>query len=313
MDIPKHRLVTESITNGAGFIRSRLGLVFLLYLFDLIIAVLLAVPVYSALVKHVGPTGFGVDLIQKFDLVLWWQIIDQMSEALSTVGLLLLIVVPLYLLWKAASHMGVIYALHQGAIWPFWRGVGYHTLSGLALGFIFLPMKLIGVFAALLIAQAWQSLFPGEIGAFWGQGVIFPFISILVWATFDLFQRYARIALVVRHETIWNALTTGFRWPFKYGAASGLYLVWFVIVLIVTVLTQVLNAKLHVGMSAIAIGFIIQQISLFTRSAAKVGWIGSEVSLFERTHLSELPLIAEDTADVKEDLPGASSGGFAMG
>ena len=131
-----------------------------------------------------------------------------------------------------------------------------------------------------------------------------PFLIITTWATLDLFQRYARIALVVKRESVGRALSTGFRWPIRYGGASYLYIVWFTIVLVITVVTQVLNAKLHVGVPLVLLGFLIQQISLFTRSAAKVGWIGSEVRLFERTYESELPLIAGEAESSTDFLGG---------
>ncbi len=303
MNLSKRELFTSSVAAGAGLIRERIGLVTLLYVFDVVIALLLAIPIYNAVVEHVGYSGFGADLIREFDLVLWRDIIDLMTDVLQGVGIQLLLVIPIYWIWKTASRMGVIYALHQGAIWPFWRGVGYYTAKGLILGFVFLPVKIIGAGLAVMIGAGFSNIWGGEVGAFWTIGVITPFLVISVWAMIDLFQRYARISIVVRHDTIGNALAAGFSWPFKYGAASYVYLVWFMIVGFVFVITQVLNATLHIGISAIMLGFFIQQVSLFTRTAAEVGWIGSEVDLFERTYISELPLIADaEEIDLPEDL-----------
>lgn len=319
MNLSKRELFTSSVAAGAGLIRERIGLVVLLYVFDITIALLLAIPIYNAVVEHVGYSGFGADLIQGFDLVLWRDIIDAMTDVLQGVGIQLLLVIPIYWIWKTASRMGVIYALHQGAIWPFWRGVGYYTAKGLILGIVFLPVKIIGAGLAIVIGAGLSNIWVGSVGAFWTIGVITPILVISVLSMIDLFQRYARISIVVRHDTIWNALSAGFSWPFKYGAASYVYLLWFMIVAFVFIITQVLNATLHVGISAILVGFLIQQISLFTRSAAEVGWIGSEVDLFERTYINELPLIADaEDIEMPEDLrrPDAGSqdaqGGLAF-
>ena len=105
-----------------------------------------------------------------------------------------------------------------------------------------------------------------------------------------------------------RAIGAGFSWPIKYGAASYVYLIWFAVSLIVFLVTMALNATLHVGVSAILVGFLLQQVSLFTRTAAGVAWIGSEVSLFEHTHVSELPLIANsvELPPSPEALDGAS-------
>ena len=285
MNESKQTLVKDSIADGARFVRERIGLVFLLYGLDLVVALLLAIPIYGAVVDHVGATGFGVDLIQGFDLILWRDILDALTEALQVVGLQLLIVLPVYWLWKVASRMGVIYALHQGAIWPFWRGVGYYTVKGLLIGLIFIPIKLLAVAAMVFIGAGLFNAWTGEVGAFWTMAVITPFLVISALAVLDLFQRYARISVVVRHDTISRAVGAGFSWPIKYGAASYVYLIWFTVLLLVFLATTALNANLHVGVSAILIGFLLQQISLFTRTAASVAWIGSEVSLFERTHI----------------------------
>ncbi|MEM8484280.1 MAG: hypothetical protein AAF564_01965 [Bacteroidota bacterium] len=294
MDISKRELFTQSLGAGFQLLRGRLGLVALLYGFDLLVAVLLGFPIYNAVVEHVGITGFGPDLIQRFDLVLWREILDGLTEAFKVLGIQLLIVIPVYWIWKTASRMGVIYALHQGGIWPFWRGVGYYTGKGLLLGLLFLPVKAIAAAVAVMIGLGIINVWTGEVGAFWSMAVILPFLVIAALATIDLFQRYARIAVVVRHDTVWRAFSAGLSWPLKYGAASYLYIAWFMFVLLIFGMTQGLNALLHVGVSAVVVAFLIQQVSLFTREAATVGWIGSEVSLFERTHIHELPLIAED-------------------
>ena len=257
MNMSKQKLVKESIAQGAGLVRERLGLVFLLYGLDLLVAVLLAAPIYSAVVDQVGITGFGPDLMQSFDLVLWRDIVDALSDVLRVVGLQLLIVIPVYWLWKTASRMGVIYALHQGGIWPFWRGVGYYTWKGLLIGLAFIPVKAIAVGAMIIVGAGLFNVWTGEIGAFWVMAVITPFLVMFVLAMLDLFQRYARISVVVRHDTVGRALGAGFTWPFKYGAASYIYLIWFAVTALVFLATMALNANLHVGVSAILIGFLL--------------------------------------------------------
>lgn len=293
MDLSKRELAKQSLAAGATLSRERLGLVVLLYAVNLVMALILAFPLYFAFVENIGETGFGPDMIQSFDLMLWREALDGVGDTFQVIGLQLLWVLPLYMLWKTAAHMGVIYALHQGAIWPFWRGVGYYTVKGFLLALVFLPIKVIVAGIALFLGVALGSVWTGEVGAFWSFGVVMPTLVITALAVTDLFQRYARIAIVVRHDSVMNALYSGIRWPVTYGAASFVYLAWFVVMLAILLATQSLNALLHVGMQAILLGFLLQQVSLFTRAIATVGWIGSEVSLFERTHLSELPLIAD--------------------
>ncbi len=283
----------DSLKSGAGLMRDRWGLIVLLYVVNLGVAFVLALPIYLAVVEHVGFTGFGPDLIERFDLELWRGMLKDLRGTFASIGLQLLWVLPIYAIWKTASHMGVIYALHNGAIWPFWRGVGYYTGRGLLIGVVFLPLKILwsvfSFFIAGLLSSAWQ----GEVGTFWVMLVLLPVLLLTGLAVLDLFQRYARMALVIRHDSVAQAIASGVSWPIKYGAASYLYLIWYFIALLAMFATIGLNAMLHVGTRAVLIAFLIQQASMFTRSAIAVGWIGSEVSLFERTHINELPLIAD--------------------
>lgn len=313
MDISKRELCTQSMGAGVRLMSGRVSLVALLYALDLLVAVLLGFPLYNAFVTHVGITGFGPDLMARFDLVLWREVLDGLTEAFKVLGVQLLLVIPVYWIWKTASRMGVIYALHQGGIWPFWRGVGYYTGKGLLLGLLFLPLKAVAAAIAVMIGLGVFNAWTGEVGAFWSAGVILPFLVITSLATVDVFQRYARIAVVVRHDTVWRAFSAGLAWPVKYGAASYLYIAWFAVVLLIFIVTQALNAMLHVGVSAVLVAFLIQQVNLFSREAATVAWIGSEVSLFERTHIHELPLIAdEEVRDTDSSADDAGMGDVAF-
>lgn len=293
MDRSKRELATQSLAQGAQLLRDRPGLAVLLYVVNFGIALVIAVPLYGAFVEHVGSTGFGAEMMRSFDLMLWVEAIDLVSDGFQMMAIQLLWALPLYVLWRTAARMGVIYALHQGGIWPFWRGVGYYTGKGILLSLIFLPIKAMAAAIAMLIGVALGSLWTGEVGAFWSFGVVMPFLIVSALAVVDLFHRYACIAVVVRHDNVGRAFSAGLSWPIKYGAASYVYLAWFVITALILLITMALNGMLHVGVEAITFGFLLQQISMFTRAAASVGWTGSEVSLFERTHISELPLIAD--------------------
>lgn len=301
---------TDSLKAGAGLMSARWGLIVLLYVINLTVAFFLALPVYLAVVEHVGPTGFGPDLMERFDLEIWRGILKDLRGALAGIGLQLLWVLPVYAIWKTASHMGVIYALHNGAIWPFWRGVGYYTGKGLLIGIVFLPVKILWAVLSFFIAGLLSSVWPGEVGTFWVMLVLLPVLLLAGLAVLDLFQRYARMALVVRHDSVGQAISAGVSWPIKYGAASYLYMTWYFIALLAMFATIGLNAMLHVGTSAVLIAFLIQQASMFTRSAITVGWIGSEVTLFERTYINELPLIAD--VEVYDDPGDASFEGTSL-
>ena len=71
MNESKQTLVKDSIADGARFVRERIGLVFLLYGLDLVVALLLAIPIYSAVVDHIGTTKSGRILVSDLHQIPW--------------------------------------------------------------------------------------------------------------------------------------------------------------------------------------------------------------------------------------------------
>ena len=189
---------------------------------------------------------------------------------------------PILWVWKTATQMGVIYALHHGSLWPFWSGVYMHTFKGILLGSFFLPIKLGWIVLLYIGLTLVQPSFSGEIEMFWLAGVIFPFALLTGLAIIELYQRYGRLALVIRNDKVWQAIRAGFAWPGRTAVISLVYLLWYMIALVVFALGLVANATLYVGVEFLIISLMVQQGILLGRSAVSVGWIGSEVTLFER-------------------------------
>ena len=278
-----------SIRRGIAYTNNRKGLVLLVYLANVLAAGLLALPMFSAVMGAIGDTGHGKDLISNFDLTFW---VEMWPEVLPTIqGLIagLTFLIPLYLLWKTALHMGLIYALHQGAIWPFSGGLGHYTGTGLLIALLFLPLRLILVILVLFLAVVMAGLWQGEVGTVIINAWMVPGLLITGFALIDLMQRYARIANVVRHDSPLQAMVSGMRWPIRFGEASFLYVGWFFAGILVMALPMIIG----VSLKTVWVGFLIQQVFLLLRAGLTVAWVGSEVDLFERTWESEMPLIAE--------------------
>ena len=273
----------KSIIEGFSLIGRRFRLVVLIYALNLVITFLVVWPIYNMLVESVGATGFGRDLVQQFDLLLWREILIENREVFLQLLLRGLWVLPLVWIWKTATQVGVIYALHQGAIWPFWSGVYFHTIRGLILGLFFILLKaawVVSIFIGVLYVQ--ESFFGSEVGLFWLMGVILPFVLLTGLAIIELYQRYSRLALVIRNDWVRDAIRMGFYWPTKNSVASLVFISWYFIGLALSAISLFVNAKLHVGLSFLLLVVIVQQAILILRSAVTVGWVGSEVFLFEQ-------------------------------
>ena len=288
-------MIRKSIAAGLTGIRRRPGVIALLYGMNLLLAFVLSVPVYFALQEAIGPTGFGEDLARSFDVVLWADLLEKAGDILQAIPFQLLWMVPLYLLWKVATSVGLIHALRGEQIRPFWEGVGRYTGRGLLIALLFFVLFAAGIIGLIVLALILNGAWSGEVGTFWVNFVIVPTLFISMIAVLDLMHDYANITLVVEERPFLKATVNGIRWPIKHGHASWLYLAWFVpaalLLLLPTVLDMTLTAGTNLGIWGL---FLLQQLLLFLRAATTVGWLGSEVALYETVWMQEAPLIAED-------------------
>jgi hypothetical protein len=285
-------MFTSSVSYGLNAVMRRKGLVFLAYGMNLVLAFVLAVPVFVMVQDAVGPTGFGPDLVRQFDAVLWADILADIGTALGSMWAQLLWLIPLYLLWKVALSVGLIHALRDGAVRPFWAGVGRYTGRGLLVALVFLIPLIAWIVGVVVVGTVMGTVWGGEVGTFWNLFVITPTLIFTGLAVVDLMHDYARIALVVEEQGVWEACMTGLAWPFRHGGASWIYLAWFAAALVLVLLPTVFEFSLKAVWGL----FLIQQLCLLLRAGATVGWFGSEVHFFEVIRERERPLIADAEA-----------------
>ena len=79
-------MIKQSIAAGFTGIRRRPGLVVLIYAMNLVLAFVLSIPVAIALGSAVGGTGFDGDLSRGFDIVLWADVIEEISTTARRTG-----------------------------------------------------------------------------------------------------------------------------------------------------------------------------------------------------------------------------------
>lgn len=285
--------VTTSIGEGLKAARRRPALTLLVYIVNLSGALLLSTLFFRLLVDTIGVSGFGDQKLLDFDTLIWQEAMAAGGGRLVGILTHLLWIVPLYVVWRVVEGMGLIYAHHQGGAWSFWRGVGHYLMRGLALALIWLPVRVIALGGVFVGATGLASLWEGEIGTFWSMLVILPAAVITVLAMIDLFERYGRLAMIVRHERIFSAFATGIGWPFRHGSASFLYLFWFFVGLAVLIAPTFIGAQGATTIAGIWGAFFIQQIVLLVRAAITVAWTGSEVALFEEVWMTRPSTVAE--------------------
>ena len=271
-------MTTARFRDGLQAIRSRPGLVALIYAVNMGLALSLAIPVAWTLHEVIAPTGFGDDLAAAFNLVLWAEAFSE--AALASHAIHLLWAVPLVLLWKAAYSVGLLYALRDEGSYSFWKGVARHVIRSVLLGVIYLVIMGLSLAVVIALAMLSGGVFSGEIGRFWTSLVLTPSLIVLMCATIDMMRDVSRAALVVREEEVFSALATGLAAPFVHRGICPLYLAWMIPSLALVVATTILESSVAASMTlAIAGLFLGQQILMLLRAAASVGWYGSLAAL----------------------------------
>ncbi len=280
----------NSFRAGFSAVQKRPGLVVLIYAVHLCLAFLLALPIYMALSNVVGPSGFGSELAQQFDVVLWADILDKAGLVLSALRTQLFWMIPLYLVWKAGWSVGLIHALRDGGGRSFWAGVGRYAARAVGLGLLYGLLVLVWLGGVALLSVGLAVVWNGEVGAFRVFFVLAPTLVVLGLAFIDLLHDYGRIALVVEERKVTRAFLAGVTWPFRHAQAFPLYGVWFLLAAVALALPIVLDFEMN-GIWGL---FLLQQLFLLLRAAATVGWFGSEVAFFEAVRRREAPLIATE-------------------
>lgn len=290
-----------ALRDGLAGVRHRAGLVLLLYGFHLGIAFVLTVPLYVALSNAVARTGFGPDLAEGFDLILWADVFERIEPMLPALALQLLWAVPLLFVWHVAAGVGLVHALRGRGGRSFWQGVGRYTGRGLLLALAFVSF---GIGLGLLLAAlevATDALWPGEVASFWWNvalvGLLAGGLALLV-----LLHDYARVALVAEDLPVRRALRLGLGWPLRHGAAVGVYLAWSAAALAFAAAPTLFDLFLPAATPAGIWGlFAVQQFFLLFRTAATVGRIGSETACFETLRQRALPLLAEEPRPMPQE------------
>ncbi len=201
-------MLMNAIAAGLRAIGSRPGLAALLFLLNLALALVLAVPVGTALDLAVSGTGFDADLARGLDIVLLADILGDNPDFFAVLVRQLVWLLPLMLVWNAAQGAGLVHALRGDAQGSFWEGVGRHFRRVLGLTALYAVMAGIVILLAVIVGSVIQAV-SGEKWTVLGWTVIFPIMLVVGLAKLDMMQDYGRIAIVHGGFGVFRALFSG--------------------------------------------------------------------------------------------------------
>ncbi len=275
-------MVNDALRVGIEGIRRRPDLVLLVWGVHFVLGVGLSVPLVQSLHEVVAPTGFGSDLVEGPNVVLWADVLAGAKDALVRNGLHLLWFVPLALLWKAAAGVGLVHALRADAAQSFWQGAARFGLRSAVVGIVFAALTafLLNVVPSLLGLIG--SVRGGGKAIFWIMVVGIPLSVVVLLVGVDIMRDISRAAIVIEEASIMASLRAGVTGLFRYPVVSAAYGIWMGAGILLVMATAVLEIQMGgTGLVAVVGLFIVQQVLLLIRALFTVGWYGSLVSVGE--------------------------------
>ena len=264
---------------GLGSALRRLDLVFLVYGIQLAIAAVFAAPIVRSLEAIVGPTGFGAELVEGSDFVLWADILIEGVRRLGHRGLHLLWLLPLVMLWKAAKSVGLVRALGMESGASFWRGAMRFGLRSVLVGVLFAALAAVTGTVILALSGAIAAASSSPVAVYWIVVVFTPLALLVLFLGIDVLRATSRAAIATADVATIASIRAGFEALVRHPQLLPVYGVWKVLGLLCLMLS--FQAELHVaadGSTAVVALFTLQQALLFLGAICSVSWFGALAS-----------------------------------
>lgn len=286
----------NTLRAGLDAIRRRPRLAALIYVVDLVAALLIALPIYVAVQSATSGTGVGERLAGEFDLMLWINIFEESGSGVLSSVWLLLWTLPLAIAWKVAAGIGLTHALRDGASRRFLTGVRRYFSKALVLALLLAAFGVIWTVIVAIGMAGVQAGIGGAAATYWINLVALPVALFLGLALLQFIHDQGRIALVRGAGGVLRSLK-GMRWAFRSGSAWLAYGAWGVLALLLGALPFLFDASAtaDTGLGVWSL-FLAQQLLWFLLALCTVGRIGSEVAVAEARDEDRWPLIAEEKA-----------------
>lgn len=262
----------------------------LLYLLNVVFALLSAVPFLGFLSESVGHTLANSKMLDGFDYTFISDLMREYGSGLSVILNLSKGIILLFFLFSIFWMGGILSILkneeNDYSFRKFWQGsaVYFWKLIRLTFYFTFFQIVILGFFAFLFLQQGVSPFeVESEVSIIKSIMILLP-IYLLFATIFFMIQDYAKIH-IVHDETkfIFQPIKNAFRFVFKnFRKCFGLYLLnlltFAVFFSIYWILSNSFNSN---STPTITLLFLIGQTFIFSRIAVKLLNLGSAMELFQ--------------------------------
>jgi len=262
----------------------------LLYLLNVVFALLSAVPFLGFLSESVGHTLANSKMLDGFDYTFISDLMREYGSGLSVILNLSKGIILLFFLFSIFWMGGILSILkneeNDYSFRKFWQGsaVYFWKLIRLTFYFTFFQIVILGFFAFLFLQQGVSPFeVESEVSIIKSIMILLP-IYLLSATIFFMIQDYAKIH-IVHDETkfIFQPIKNAFRFVFKnFRKCFGLYLLnlltFAVFFSIYWILSNSFNSN---STPTITLLFLIGQTFIFSRIAVKLLNLGSAMELFQ--------------------------------
>lgn len=202
--------------NSISYVLRRFGLVWIVYLIQILLVLALALQVYQVLDSSIGNSAELPKLLRGYDNTVFSDLLKVHGSSVTPLMGQLRWLLPLYFLVGIGLSAGLYNVIHNGpSIWKnFWSGVGTYYWPFFKISLVFLLLTLVLMACTLLpvlnIFGNRGEAFESDKNAVWVMAgllavFIFSFLIIYIW------HQLSCVSYVYKEEGVLRSIRNGFK------------------------------------------------------------------------------------------------------
>ncbi len=269
--------------------------VFLIWLFNIIIAGIVAVPLFSAVDGEIGHSVASETLLRGFDANVWSDMIPEIKSSIAVMFAQIKWIIVLYWLLSIFFAGGIIRTLNQDkfTIREFFGGSAdnFFRFWGISIIMLFIQFMVLIIIWLPAIAIMAGITNDGTTETLYIRGAIIAgIIHLIVILILFMVGDYAKFyAALYDSKKIFKSVGKGFSYVFNnFGRTFGLYIILLIIPFAVLFGFYYVDARINTTFkTGVIVMFIIQQIFILLRIWTRVWIFASPLQMYTEDFLKD--------------------------